>query len=225
MPRASIGGLIPPVRYILTLSCTDRPGIVAAVATFLAGEGCNILESAQFDDVDTGRFFMRVVCAPVVDGVTRDRIATAFGPVAAGFGMDWQLRDAAQRLRVLIMVSKQDHCLNDLLYRYKVGALHMEPVAIVSNHRDSDRLAASYDIPFHHLPVTAATKPAAGGEAARRCSRSTASTWSCSRATCRCCPTTSRASSRAGRSTSTTRSCPPSRAPSRTTRRTRAASS
>ncbi|MBK6335923.1 MAG: formyltetrahydrofolate deformylase [Betaproteobacteria bacterium] len=148
------------MRYILTLSCTDRPGIVAAVATFLAGEGCNILESAQFDDVDTGRFFMRVVCAPVVDGVTLDRIATAFGPVAAGFGMDWQLRDAAQRLRVLIMVSKQDHCLNDLLYRYKVGALHMEPVAIVSNHRDSYQLAASYDIPFHHLPVTAATKPA-----------------------------------------------------------------
>jgi formyltetrahydrofolate deformylase len=148
------------VRTILTLSCTDRPGIVAAVATFLAGQGCNILESAQFDDVDTGRFFMRVVCAPVVDGVTLDGLAAAFGPVAAGFGMDWQLHDAARRMRVLIMVSKQDHCLNDLLYRYKVGALPMDPVAIVSNHRDSYQLAASYDIPFHHLPVTAATKPA-----------------------------------------------------------------
>ena len=148
------------MRYILTLSCTDRPGIVAAVATFLASEGCNILDSAQFDDVDTGRFFMRVVCAPVVDGVTLDGLTGAFGSVAAGFGMDWQLRDAARRMRVLIMVSKQDHCLNDLLYRYKVGALHMEPVAIVSNHRDSYQLAASYDIPFHHLPVTAATKPA-----------------------------------------------------------------
>jgi formyltetrahydrofolate deformylase len=148
------------MRYILTLSCTDRPGIVAAVATFLAGGGCNILDSAQFDDVDTGRFFMRVVCAPVVDGVTLDGLTGAFGAVAAGFGMDWQLRDAARRTRVLIMVSKQDHCLNDLLYRYKVGALHMEPVAIVSNHRDSYQLAASYDIPFHHLPVTAATKPA-----------------------------------------------------------------
>jgi formyltetrahydrofolate deformylase len=148
------------VRTILTLSCPDRPGIVAAVATFLAGEGCNILESAQFDDVDTGRFFMRVVCAPVVDGVTNERLKAAFGPVAAQFGMEWKFHDAARHLRVLIMVSKQDHCLNDLLYRYKVGALPMEPVAIVSNHRDSYQLAASYDIPFHHLPVTAATKPA-----------------------------------------------------------------
>jgi formyltetrahydrofolate deformylase len=149
-----------PVRTILTLSCPDRPGIVAAVATLLAGQGCNILESAQFDDIDTGRFFMRVVCAPVVDGVTHEGLKAAFMPVAAQFGMDWNLHDAARRLRVLIMVSKQDHCLNDLLYRYKVGALPMDPVAIVSNHRDSYQLAASYDIPFHHLPVSAATKPA-----------------------------------------------------------------
>ena len=145
-------------RHILTLSCTDRPGIVAAVATFLAQGGCNILESAQYDDVDTGRFFMRVVFGPVKDDVDFAGIRTAFAPVAAGFAMDWQLHDASVRPRVLILVSRQDHCLNDLLYRWKVGALPMEPVAIVSNHRDSDRLAASYDIPFHHLPVTAATK-------------------------------------------------------------------
>jgi formyltetrahydrofolate deformylase len=148
------------MRTILTLSCPDRPGIVAAVATLLASQGCNILESAQYDDVDTGRFFMRVVCQPVVDGVTHEGLKAAFHPVAAQFGMDWKFHDATRRLRVLIMVSKQDHCLNDLLYRYKVGALPMDPVAIVSNHRDSYQLAASYDIPFHHLPVSATTKPA-----------------------------------------------------------------
>jgi formyltetrahydrofolate deformylase len=148
------------VRYILTLSCLDRPGIVATVATFLASHHCNILESSQFDDVDTGRFFMRVVCAPVQEGVLQAVLERDFIDVASAFGMEWKLRDAAQRLRVLIMVSKQDHCLNDLLYRYKVGVLPMDPVAIVSNHRDSYQLAASYDIPFHHLPMTAATKPA-----------------------------------------------------------------
>lgn len=148
------------MRYILTLSCLDRPGIVAAVASFLASRNCNIVESAQFGDGDTGRFFMRVVCAPVTPGVERESVARDFAEVATAFGMDWQLHDAGERMRVLILVSKQDHCLNDLLYRYKVGALPMEPVAIVSNHRDTYRLAASYDIPFHHLPITAATKAA-----------------------------------------------------------------
>ena len=95
-----------PPRHILTLSCTDRPGIVAAVATFLAQGGCNILESAQYDDVDTGRFFMRVVFGPVGDDVDFARIRTAFAPIAAGFAMDWQLHDASVRPRVLIMVSQ-----------------------------------------------------------------------------------------------------------------------
>jgi formyltetrahydrofolate deformylase len=151
-------GAFSTLRTILTLSCTDRPGIIAAVATFLADHHCNIIESAQFDDMDTGRFFMRVVCEPVVEGVLHDALRRDFEPMAARFGMDWQLRDASERLRVMILVSKQDHCLNDLLYRYKVGALPMAPVAIVSNHRDTYQLAASYDIPFHHLPVTSATK-------------------------------------------------------------------
>jgi formyltetrahydrofolate deformylase len=151
-------------RYILTLSCVDRPGIVGAVGTFLAEHGCNILESAQFGDVDSGAFFMRVVFTPVSEAareeVDRHRIEAAFAVVAERFGMQWKLHDANERPRVLIMVSKLDHCLNDLLYRYKVGALAMDPVAIVSNHRDSYRLAASYDIAFHHLPVTAGTKSA-----------------------------------------------------------------
>jgi formyltetrahydrofolate deformylase len=147
-------------RFILTLACADRPGIVGAVGTFLAASGCNILESAQYGDVDTGRFFMRVLFAPVRDGVTEAAVAAAFAPIAADYGMGWQLHDAHERPRVLVMVSRLDHCLNDLLYRYKVGALPMDPVAIVSNHRDCYRLAASYDIPFHHLPVTPETKPA-----------------------------------------------------------------
>ncbi len=145
-------------RCVLTLSCTDRPGIVGAVGTFLAEHGCNILESAQFDAEDTGRFMMRVVFEPLSDGVTREGIQAAFPAIAQRFGMGWEIHDAAYRPRVLILVSKQDHCLNDLLYRYKVGALRMDPVAIASNHRDTYQLAASYDIPFHHLPVTAQTK-------------------------------------------------------------------
>jgi formyltetrahydrofolate deformylase len=145
-------------RCILTLSCTDRPGIVAAVSTFLAERGCNIIESAQFGDVDTGRFFMRVVFDGVA-GLTFDAIAAAFAPIAARFAMGWELHDAHDRPRVLILVSRQDHCLNDLLYRYKVGSLPMTPVAIASNHRDTYQLAASYDVPFHHLPVTPSTKP------------------------------------------------------------------
>ncbi|MEP7183246.1 MAG: formyltetrahydrofolate deformylase [Betaproteobacteria bacterium] len=146
-------------RFILTLSCTDRPGIVAAVATFLADHGCNIIESAQFGDLDTGRFFMRVVVEGVRPDVAYDAVNGAFAAVGARFGMTWALYDAHAKPRVLILVSKQDHCLNDLLYRYKVGSLPMTPVAIASNHRDTYQLAASYDIPFHHLPVSAATKP------------------------------------------------------------------
>jgi formyltetrahydrofolate deformylase len=164
-------------RIVLTLSCTDRPGIVGAVGTFLAERGCNIVESAQFGDVDTGRFFMRVVFEPVgetaglskaiVDYVAShpaaedalDGIAEAFLEVAGRFGMQWAIHDAGVKPRALILVSKQDHCLNDLLYRTRIGALPMSVAAIVSNHADAAPLAASYGVPFHHLPVSAATKP------------------------------------------------------------------
>ena len=147
-------------RYILTLACTDRPGIVGAVGTLLAETGCNIVESAQFGDVDTGRFFMRVVFEPVRPDVDARAVEGAFAMVASRFGMEWKLHDAHARPRVLILVSKQDHCLNDLLYRAKVGALPMTVVAIVSNHPDTQPLADAYGIAFHHLPVTHATKPA-----------------------------------------------------------------
>ena len=145
-------------RLVLTLSCTDRPGIVGAVGTFLARSDCNIVESAQFGDVDHGRFFMRVVFEPLREGTTQTSIEKAFAAVARTFGMDWAIHDAQRRARALILVSKQDHCLNDLLYRARIGALPMTVAAIASNHRDAEPLAASYGVPFHHLPVTAATK-------------------------------------------------------------------
>jgi len=147
-------------RYILTLACTDRPGIVGAVGMLLAEAGCNIVESAQFGDADSGRFFMRVVFEPVRLGVDARAVERAFAAVASRFGMDWKLHDAHARPRVLILASKQDHCLNDLLYRAKVGALPMVVAAIVSNHPDTQPLAEAYGIAFHHLPVTHATKPA-----------------------------------------------------------------
>lgn len=150
----------PPLhpRFVLTLSCGDRPGIVAAVASFLAGNGCNIIDSAQFGDVDTGRFMMRVLFERLDGAPERPALATTFAAVGERFAMRWALHDAAERPRVLIMVSKLDHCLNDLLYRYRIGALPMDPVAIVSNHRDSYQLAASYNVPFFHLPVTQQNK-------------------------------------------------------------------
>ena len=150
---------VPPPRVVLTLSCTDRPGIVGAVGTFLAQSDCNIVESAQFGDVDHGRFFMRVVFEPLRAGATQASIEKAFARVAKTFGMDWAIHDAHRKARALILVSKQDHCLNDLLHRTRIGALPMVVAAIVSNHGDAETLAASYGVPFHHLPVTAATKP------------------------------------------------------------------
>ena len=147
-------------RFILTLSCTDRPGIVGAVGTFLATHQCNILESAQFGDVESARFMMRVSFERLDGAPPPAALREAFARVGGAYGMQWALHDASVRPRVLILVSKFDHCLNDLLYRYRIGALAMDPVAIVSNHRDTYRLAASHDVPFHHLPVTPETRAA-----------------------------------------------------------------
>jgi len=149
-----------PSRFILTLSCTDRPGIVGAVGTFLATHQCNILESAQFGDSASQRFMMRVSFERLAGAPAADALAAAFAPIGTQYGMQWALHDAQVKPRVLILVSKFDHCLNDLLYRYRIGALAMDPVAIVSNHRDTYRLAAAHDVPFHHLPVTPQTRDA-----------------------------------------------------------------
>jgi len=143
--------------HILTLSCADRPAIVAAVATVIAAVGGNIVEAAQFGEPDEDRFFMRVAFSVTAEGAARFQVD--FAGTAIRFGMDWILREAGHRPRVLIMVSKFDHCLNDLLYRHSIGALPAELPLIVSNHRDAERLSASYGIPFVHLPVSPDTKP------------------------------------------------------------------
>ena len=147
--------------YILTLSCPDRVGIVHAVSGFLLERGGNIEEAAQYNDHGTGLFFMRVrfACSDHTEAALREQLAT-FG---AGFGMNLQLHAAAQPMKTVILVSKEGHCLNDLLFRWKSGLLAIDVRAIISNHRDFYQLAASYNVPFHHIPVTAATK--AQGEA------------------------------------------------------------
>lgn len=145
--------------FILTLSCPDRPGIVYAVSGFLAERGFNIIDSAQFGDGDAGLFFMRVSFEPTDGRVEKRALDEAFAPIGDSFAMDWYIYDASVPPRVLIMVSRFGHCLNDLLYRHRIGALNMELAAIVANHRDFYQLAASYDVPFHHLPVDVASKP------------------------------------------------------------------
>ena len=139
--------------YILTLSCLDQRGIVHRVSGFLAEHGCNIIDSAQFGDAESKLFFMRVHFA-LEDGLVSDSALRAdFAALCAQMGMDGQLHDAQAKPRVMLMVSKIGHCLNDLLFRYKSGLLPVEIPAIVSNHMDFYQLAASYNIPFHHLPL------------------------------------------------------------------------
>jgi len=150
----------PATRFVLTLSCRDAPGIVGAVGTFLAEQRCNIIDSAQFGDQDTQRFMMRVLFEALSPEVSHPKLAAAFAVIGARFRMEWEMHDAGDKPRVLILVSRFDHCLNDLLYRHKVGWLPMTPAAIVSNHPDAQALANTYSVPFVHLPVTPSTKDA-----------------------------------------------------------------
>ncbi|HEV2606302.1 MAG TPA: formyltetrahydrofolate deformylase [Microvirga sp.] len=148
-----------PHRQILALSCPNRPGIVAAVSTHLFQAGCNILDAQQFDDTETDRFFMRVEFNAVEGEGTTAAYRDGFAPIAQRFGMTWTIREAAERRRVALLVSKFDHCLADLLYRWRIDELQMEPVAIVANHaRETYGHLEFGDIPFHHLPVTKDTK-------------------------------------------------------------------
>ncbi|GAB2466186.1 formyltetrahydrofolate deformylase [Jatrophihabitans fulvus] len=150
--------------YVLTIVCPDRPGIVFTVASFLMHHSGNIIESQQYDDLPEDRFFMRVHFQVLDPTVTLERLRTSFGPVAQASSMEWQMWSADARYRTLIMVSKEGHCLNDLLFRQSIGALPIEIPAVVSNHTDLEHLAKSYGIPFHHVPVTAATKDDAEAE-------------------------------------------------------------
>ena len=145
-------------RYVLKFSCPDQMGIVAAVASFLAQQDCNILESAQFDDEGTGRFFMRTVFGAGETTPQLENLSAAFDPIVQRFGMECSIHDQAEKPKVLILVSKPGHCLNDLLYRTSTGALDMEIVGVVSNHEDQKPLAGFYNLPFHHLPITPDTK-------------------------------------------------------------------
>jgi formyltetrahydrofolate deformylase len=143
---------------ILTLSCEDKPGIVARVTGNLYEAGANILEAQQFDDTESGRFFMRVVLDP--GSGDQGTLRRAFEPVAEQFGMEWTMRDSSKKRRTVLMVSKFDHCLGDLLYRTRIGELPMEVVAIIGNHpKEALNITLLGDVPYHHLPITKDTKP------------------------------------------------------------------
>ena len=140
---------------VLTLSCPDQPGIVARVSTFLFESGANIIDAQQFDDKETGKFFMRVVFDTADLALIRD----GFAAIGKAFAMDWSLRDTAERLKVMLLVSKFDHCLADLLYRWRIGELPMDIAGVISNHpAETYRNVDLSDLPFHHLPVTKETK-------------------------------------------------------------------
>lgn len=145
--------------YILTLSCLDQRGIVHRVSGFLAEHGCNIIDSAQFGDGQSRLFFMRVHFSAEDSSIGDATLRERFSALAGTMQMNWQLHDAHKKPRLMLMVSKIGHCLNDLLFRYKTGLLPVEISAIVSNHTDFYQLAASYNIPFHHLPLAPGASP------------------------------------------------------------------
>jgi len=147
--------------FILTVVCPDAVGIVAAVASYLTAQQYFIEESTHFGDPDTGTFFMRTRFIPREQSFSRGTFTAGFSAIAERFGMEWHVHDTRILPRVLIMVSKYDHCLNDLLYRYRTGALRMTIPAIVSNHMDLAGLASWHKVPFFHVPVTPENKAAA----------------------------------------------------------------
>lgn len=145
-------------RHILTLSCDDRPGLVAGVTRILADNGGNIDESQQFNDAESRRFFMRVVFS-LAESADPGRLRAAFAYFAEANALTWTLRAATDRRKVMLMVSKFDHCLGDLLYRQRIGELPMDVVGIICNHpREALKISLIGDVPFHHLPVTKDTK-------------------------------------------------------------------
>lgn len=142
---------------VLTVSCKSRRGIVAAIAGYLAEKGCNIVDSSQFDDLETGKFFMRISFISEAAAEIAE-IVEQFAPVAREFEMDWQFYTGDKRTKVLLMVSRFGHCLNDILYRWRIGALPIDIVGVVSNHFDYQKVVVNHDIPFHHINVTRQNK-------------------------------------------------------------------
>ncbi len=143
--------------YVLTITCKTTRGIVAAITGYLAEIGANIIDSSQFDDLETGLFFMRLTFVSEA-GADKSAIGDGFKAVAEKFQMQWQLHDSQHRMKVLLMVSRFGHCLNDLLYRWKIGALPIDIVGVVSNHFEYQKVVVNHDIPFHHIPVTKSNK-------------------------------------------------------------------
>lgn len=144
-------------KFCLTVTCPSRRGIVAAIAKYIAENGCNITDSAQFDDADNGQFFMRV-SAEAETGNTLEDLRAGFAEIAEPFGMDYKFHDTDSTMQVVVMVSRFGHCLNDLLYRVRIGALPIEIVAVISNHMDYQKVVVNHDIPFHHIKVTKENK-------------------------------------------------------------------
>jgi formyltetrahydrofolate deformylase len=143
--------------YCLTVTCPSTRGIVAAISTFLAEHSCNITDSSQFDDMETGNFFMRIGFTPET-GAAIGTLRDEFASVGAPFGMDFAFHSEAERMKVIIMVSRFGHCLNDLLYRWRIGALPIEIVAVISNHMDYQKAVVNEDLPFHYIKVTRENK-------------------------------------------------------------------
>ncbi|MGI4861216.1 MAG: formyltetrahydrofolate deformylase [Janthinobacterium lividum] len=152
---------VEPHRMILNATCPSAPGQVAAVAGFLERHHCYIDEFSVFDDDLSHRFFIRCVfhAADASQVLAQPALAVEFAAIAATFDMQWSLHAAAARPKVLILVSKLEHCLADLLFRWRLGELKMDIVGVASNHRDLEALVRQHDIPFHHFPVTPDTKP------------------------------------------------------------------
>lgn len=144
-------------RFTLTVRCPTTRGIVAAISSYLADAGCNITDSAQFDDQLTGNFFMRVSFASET-GATLAELRDGFAGISERFGMDHTFHDDAVKTKVVIMVSRFGHCLNDILYRWRIGALPIDIVAVISNHMDYQKLVVNHDIPFHCINVTKQNK-------------------------------------------------------------------
>ena len=147
-------------KFALTVTCPSTRGIVAAIAAFLAEQGCNITDSSQFDDFETGNFFMRVSVMSE-QGATLEELRERFAETAKSLSMDYEFHDEAEKMKVIIMVSRFGHCLNDLLYRWRIGALPIDIVAVISNHMDYQKVVVNHDIPFHCIRVTKENKPQA----------------------------------------------------------------
>jgi formyltetrahydrofolate deformylase len=205
--------------FVLTVSCPDQRGIVHAVTGVALEQSLTIADAQQFGDPSSGEFHLRMHLVREGSPLDVASLRSAMGPTAGEFAMQWAVHDLSVRHRVLVMVSQQGHCLNDLLYRAETGSLNVEVPAIVSNHEDFRGLAQWHEIPFHHVPVSAATKPEAEAELRRLVEEYQADTIVLARymqILSAGCVRTSRAAS----STSTTRCCRASRAPSPTPRPT-----